>query len=138
MFLVGTAVALYVFGAPLIRLNFWQLRREADFLGIPGLLDADQVGTLLRQRQLEHATRRKAAPAAAEPEPGVVDHRRLKEMRSQLSKNVSAWSARSGTPHGIIHNRLREISGGPAVAQATAEQLETRLRTLAGWFVGRK
>ena len=29
--IVGTVVALYVFGAPLIRLNFWQLRREADF-----------------------------------------------------------------------------------------------------------
>ena len=29
--LVGTVVALYIFGAPLIRLNFWQLRREADF-----------------------------------------------------------------------------------------------------------
>ncbi len=28
---VGTFVALYVFGTPLIRLNFWQLRREADF-----------------------------------------------------------------------------------------------------------
>lgn len=29
--LVGTVVALYIFGAPLIQLNFWQLRREADF-----------------------------------------------------------------------------------------------------------
>ncbi len=29
--LVGTVVALYVFGTPLIQLNFWQLRREADF-----------------------------------------------------------------------------------------------------------
>ncbi len=28
---VGTFLALYVFGSPLIRLNFWQLRREADF-----------------------------------------------------------------------------------------------------------
>ena len=28
---VGTFVALYVFGKPLIQLNFWQLRREADF-----------------------------------------------------------------------------------------------------------
>lgn len=27
----GTAVALYAFGNPLIHLNFWQLRREADF-----------------------------------------------------------------------------------------------------------
>jgi putative ATP-binding cassette transporter len=29
--LVGTVVALWVFGNPLIHLNFWQLRREADF-----------------------------------------------------------------------------------------------------------
>jgi len=29
--LLGTVVALYVFGAPLIQLNFWQIRREADF-----------------------------------------------------------------------------------------------------------
>jgi putative ATP-binding cassette transporter len=29
--LLGTVVALYVFGNPLIRLNFWQLRLEADF-----------------------------------------------------------------------------------------------------------
>jgi putative ATP-binding cassette transporter len=28
---VGTVVALWVFGSPLIQLNFWQLRREADF-----------------------------------------------------------------------------------------------------------
>ena len=28
---LGTFMALYVFGAPLIKLNFWQLRREADF-----------------------------------------------------------------------------------------------------------
>ncbi|AVR95656.1 ABC transporter ATP-binding protein/permease [Pseudoduganella armeniaca] len=29
--LVGTVIALWVFGTPLIHLNFWQLRREADF-----------------------------------------------------------------------------------------------------------
>ena len=27
----GTFVALWIFGAPLIKLNFWQIRREADF-----------------------------------------------------------------------------------------------------------
>jgi hypothetical protein len=121
---------------------------ELDFLGIPGLLDAEQVGELLRQRQADQLKRRPKTggntasdPAHHGAGPGteqVVDHRRLKQMRSELSKNVSAWSARSGTPHGMIHNRLREISGGPAVAQATAEQLETRLKTLQGWFVGRK
>jgi len=29
--LLGTVVAIYIFGTPLIQLNFWQLRREADF-----------------------------------------------------------------------------------------------------------
>ena len=29
--LAGTVIALWVFGTPLIHLNFWQLRREADF-----------------------------------------------------------------------------------------------------------
>lgn len=29
--LAGTVIALWVFGTPLIQLNFWQLRREADF-----------------------------------------------------------------------------------------------------------
>ena len=29
--LAGNVVALYFFGSPLIHLNFWQLRREADF-----------------------------------------------------------------------------------------------------------
>ncbi|WP_338771046.1 ABC transporter ATP-binding protein/permease [Massilia sp. METH4] len=29
--LAGTVIALWIFGTPLIHLNFWQLRREADF-----------------------------------------------------------------------------------------------------------
>ncbi|MDM0005218.1 ABC transporter ATP-binding protein/permease [Variovorax sp. J22G73] len=29
--IVGTVVALWIFGQPLIQLNFWQLKREADF-----------------------------------------------------------------------------------------------------------
>ncbi|WP_414601929.1 DEAD/DEAH box helicase [Micrococcus sp.] len=109
---------------------------ELDFLGIPGLLDAEQVSALLRQRQQEQIRRKPKAAAPAEPR-DVVDHRRMKELRSELSKSVSAWAARSGQPHGVIHNRLREISGGPAVAQASKEQLEKRLETLRGWFVGR-
>ena len=91
---------------------------ELDFLGIPGLLDADQVSELLRARQAEQIKRRPAAAEAPKESADVVDHRRMKQLRSELSKMVSAWAARTGTPHGVIHNRLREISGGPAVAQA--------------------
>lgn len=114
---------------------------EQDFLGIPGLLDADQVGALLRQRQQEQVTRRgrnQEAAAAPAEEQSVTDHRRLTELRSQLSKNVSAWAARTGTPHGVVHNKLREVCGGPAVAQANADQLNRRLDKLQGWFVGKR
>lgn len=116
---------------------------EADYLGIPGLLDAEQVTTLLRERQSAHARKRSrslepdtvaSSPTAA----SVPDHRRIKELRQQLAKNVSAWSARTGKPHGVIHNELRRECGGPPVAQATQEQLEARLAKMQNWFIGRR
>ncbi|MFI5085838.1 MAG: DEAD/DEAH box helicase [Actinomycetales bacterium] len=112
---------------------------EQDFLGIPGLLDADQVSVLLRQRQHEHQSRRRrTAPEEAAPAPAMPDHRMLMDLRNELAKNVSAWSARSGTPHGVVHTKLREVCGGPAVAQADEPQLQARLKKLQDWFVGRK
>ncbi|WP_159802908.1 DEAD/DEAH box helicase [Arthrobacter zhaoguopingii] len=112
---------------------------EFDFLGIPGLLDADQVGQLLRQRQQEQQSRRRGrAPEPAPADPAVPDHRQLTELRGQLAKNVSAWSARTGTPHGVVHTELRKACGGPAVAQANEEQLQRRLKKLQDWFIGRK
>ena len=112
---------------------------EQDFLGIPGLLDADQVGVLLRQRQAEQVSRRKRVPGSGPVEqPALVDHRKLMDLRGELSKSVSAWAARTGTPHGSVHNKLRTVCGGPAVAQASAEQLQARLEKLQDWFVGRK
>ncbi len=112
---------------------------EFDFLGIPGLLDADQVGQLLRQRQQEQQSRRRGrAPEPVPADPAVPDHRQLTELRGQLAKNVSAWSARTGTPHGVVHTELRKACGGPAVAQANEEQLQRRLKKLQDWFIGRK
>ena len=109
---------------------------ELDFLGIPGLLDADQVSALLRQRQRDQQSRKRAAPVpVAVP---AVDHRQLTELRGQLARNVAAWSARSGMPHGAVHNELRKVCGGPAVAQANEEQLQRRLGKLQDWFIGRK
>lgn len=107
---------------------------DQDFLGIPGLLDADQVGTLLKQRH-EQSRGQAHKPAAA---PSVPDHRQLKDLRQKLAKNVSAWAARTGEPHGAVHNALRRECGGPPVAQATAEQIQSRIDTLQRWFIGRR
>lgn len=108
---------------------------EMDFLGIPGLLDPDQVTSLLRQRQATHQSRR---PSAPELDRSEMDHRKAAELRKELSQLVSAWARRSKQPHGSVHNELRRRSGGPEVPQATLEQLTARVEIVRGWFVGKK
>ncbi len=105
---------------------------ELDFLGLPGLLEPDQVSLLLRQRQADQVSARAGRHVPA------VDHRRLTELRKELNTLVGAWSRRSGQPHGSVHAELRRRSGGPEVALATAEQLAARTVVVRGWFVGKR
>jgi len=112
---------------------------ELDFLGLPGLLDADQVSALLRQRQAEQQSgKRRAASQAAAAELAAMDHRKQAELRKELAQLVGAWSRRSGQPHGSVHNELRRRCGGPEVALADPEQLTARVDMLRGWFVGKR
>ena len=108
---------------------------EMDFLGIPGLLEPEQVSTLLRQHQADQLRRKPQSSAPSEP---VVDHRQLKSLRATLNKSVSAYAAKTGMHQGSIHTKLRDACGGPAVGQATQTQLEERLKKIQMWFVGRK
>lgn len=112
---------------------------EQEFLGIPGLLDADQMRTVLQQHQAQQQERRRRSPSSGSdlPDP-VVDHRRLMDLRKELSSLVSAWARKSGQPHGSVHTTLRSRCGGPAVPQASAEQLQDRIDMVRGWFVGRR
>lgn len=109
---------------------------ELDFLGLPGLLDADQVRTLLSQRQADQVGRGKGSGRPVDAP--KVDHRRLAELRKELNALVGAWARRSGQPHGTVHTELRRRCGGPEVATATAEQLEARTAMVRDWFVGRR
>ncbi|MGP7960607.1 DEAD/DEAH box helicase [Sanguibacter sp. A247] len=106
---------------------------ELDFLGLPGLLDAEQVTTLLRQRQAGQVAR-----GRGEADTEEFDHRRAADLRKELSQLVAGWARRSGKPHGSIHTELRRRCGGPDVPQATVEQLEQRVAMVRGWFVGRR
>ncbi|WP_115727706.1 DEAD/DEAH box helicase [Actinomyces culturomici] len=113
---------------------------EQEYLGIPGLLDADQVTTLLRARQAEQmAAQRKSSDAARrrEANAGISDHRLRAAKRKELSHLVSSWSRRSGDTHAMIHSQLRQRCGGPEIALATTEQIEARIALLRQWFVGR-
>ncbi|MFF3063046.1 DEAD/DEAH box helicase [Oerskovia sp. NPDC057915] len=111
---------------------------EQDFLGLPGLLDADQVTSLLRQRQADQMSARSKKSRAAEVERSELDHRRAAELRKELSQLVGAWARRSGQPHGTVHTELRRRCGGPEVPLATVDQLDARVAVLRGWFVGKK
>ena len=111
---------------------------ELDFLGLPGLLDADQVSLLLRQRQADQLRSRRKAPVKDAAALAEAEHRRHATARKELAQLVSAWARRSGQPHGAVHAELRRRCGGPEVALASAEQIEARVAMLRDWFVGRR
>jgi len=115
-------------------------QEEQDYLGIPGLLEPDQVQLLLQKRQarqIAHSRRKPDAEAdlletPAENRP-VVTHKEMLEMRRQLNSLVGAYAHQSGKPHGVIHTELRRVCGGPPTAQATAGQLQQRIAKVREW-----
>jgi len=126
---------------------------EEDFLGLPGLLEPDQVRTLLSKRQQSQLAARTAAAAqrgpaartgratqpvqsapAAQAAPPVT-RQQLAAHRKELNGLVGAWSHRTGQPHAVIHAELRQTCGGPALPQATADQIQARIATIRRWAI---
>ena len=99
---------------------------ELDFLGLPGILEPDQVRELLRQRQARQSRRKEARPRTEDPVDKPL-YRTLKEQRTLLHSLVGMRAKVSGEPHGLIHAELRRVCGGPPVAQATVTQLQSRI-----------
>ena len=107
---------------------------EADFLGLPGLLEPGQVVTLLQSRDRRRAGR---SPASG-TRPATDDaHRVLPALRKELNGLVGAWNHRTGIPHGAVHAELRRTCGGPPAPQASADQLQARIDVLRGWALRR-
>lgn len=107
---------------------------EEEYLGLPGLLEPDQVAHVLRDRQRKQV-RTGGGRQAAER---VSAHRALAEQRKELNKLVSAYAAKTGQPHAIVHAELRRTCGGPELATASSEQVTARTETIRRWFVGRR
>ncbi|MDO5726994.1 MAG: ATP-dependent helicase, partial [Bowdeniella nasicola] len=113
---------------------------EREYLGIPGLLEPEQVSQLLRQRQAEQLAQQQAAAKARkrrEQNAGISAHRKRAQARKELAALVAAWAARSGTPHGVVHTQLRQRCGGPEVARASTAQIQARITQVRRWFVGK-
>jgi superfamily II DNA or RNA helicase len=107
---------------------------ELDFIGIPGLLEPDQVKELLRHRHQRQARRigdrQRRSDEGGEGAEIVPLYRNLKEQRALLNSLVGMRAKHTGEPHGIIHAELRRMAGGPAVPQASVAQLQSRIDLL--------
>jgi superfamily II DNA or RNA helicase len=117
---------------------------EADYLGIPGLLEPGQVAALLRRRQADQqaAWRKRKAGAdgsgdARERPADGSTHEQITALRRELNGLVGAWHHRTGKPHGVIHAELRQATGGPPAALATADELRSRIDAIRGWAAAR-
>lgn len=110
---------------------------EQEYLGLPGLLEPDQMRALLRQRQERQLARGSARSAGhpavvEEPRPAGV-RERLAGLRKELNALVALHHHRTGRGHGVIHSELRRECGGPPTAMASVEQLEERIALLRSW-----
>ena len=116
---------------------------EMDYLGIPGLLEPDQVKDLLRRHQATQVARGGAEPPADgsrgdQGEREQSTHQELRELRRELNGLVGAWHHRTDQPHGVIHAALRAECGGPPSAAAGAQELRQRIDTIRDWAVSRR
>lgn len=108
---------------------------EMDFLGIPGLLEPDQVRVLLQQRQADRAKLASPPPQAVDEDTGTT-HEYLALLRRELNGLVAAWHHRTGQAHGVTHTTLRKELGGPPAAVASAAQLRARIDRIRDWAAG--
>ena len=122
---------------------------DEEFLGIPGLLTAEQTASLLARRDDE--LRLRIAQRVHDEDTGelplVQDHpdedldgeaagrswRDVAELRREINRLVSRVSAKTSTPHAVVHTQLRQHVPGPPSASASVDVLRARrerLRTM--------
>jgi len=98
---------------------------DADFLGLPGLLSAEQTAQLLSQRD-SVARSRASTVSEPVPSPELATWRAAAELRREVNRLVAVLAAKWGQPHAQLHAQVRRAVAGPPSASASAELLERR------------
>ena len=104
---------------------------EWDFIGLPGILEPEEVSRLLRSRQARQHRHAAARPPQADGDssPQAL-HRTLAEQRKLLNGLVSIQARATGASHAQVHAEVRRLCGGPEVSRATVAQLQARIDLL--------
>ena len=103
---------------------------EEDFLGIPGLLEPDQVATLLyekRTRAAKHQTR-----------PSVSAHEEVATLRRELQDCVRAYARQVGSTPAAVNADVRRVCGGPPAPVASADDLRRRIEQVRSWAISNR
>jgi superfamily II DNA or RNA helicase len=117
---------------------------EEEFLGIPGLLTPAQTAELLAKRDDELRVRiAQHRHDDGDDDGHLVEElpevesgrswRDVAELRREINRLVSKVSARTSTPHAVVHTQLRQSVPGPPSASASVDVLRARrerLRTM--------
>lgn len=113
---------------------------DEAYLGLPGLLTAEQMAVLLAQR--DSALRRRADAGRVLGATGTDDSggyaesrlgwRAAADLRREVNQLVGRMAARTGTTHAGVHAQVRRAIPGPASASASAELLQRRRDHLLG------
>ena len=109
---------------------------EADYLGLPGLLEPEQVASVLADRQRRQVARHGRRERHDKVPTEVSLHRALESRRRELNGLVAQVARVRGVPHSHVHAGLRREAGGPPLAQATTEQVEARIVMARRWLRG--
>lgn len=119
---------------------------DADFLGLPGLLSAEQTALLLARRD-QDLRRRLAGPQAgtgvgaggpaegpnrAEAGQAGAAWEQARRLRREVHALVARVAARTGQPHARVHAQLRAAVPGPGSATASLAVLARRRDHLLG------
>ncbi|MET3806634.1 superfamily II DNA or RNA helicase [Nakamurella sp. UYEF19] len=125
---------------------------DEAYLGLPGLLTAEQTAAVLARRDSD--LRRRVDTAARNHQLGGPDlfgiegavvvpnadglsdghagWRAAAELRREVNQLVGRVAARTGSPHAQVHSQIRRAVPGPPSAAAAAEVLERRRDHLLG------
>ncbi|GAB3747956.1 DEAD/DEAH box helicase [Yimella radicis] len=109
---------------------------EQEYLGLPGLLEPDQMTHLLRERQAKQQS--KSSKKKQEQDAPLAAHRALAARRKELNSLVAAYAKKTGQPHAVIHNDLRGQCGGPTLDRASNDEVGARIDLIRRWFVGKR